>query len=43
VVVAKAGLDLVAGIALIWTGKLPQGFMFLTFVPVDLATLWISL
>jgi len=42
VIVAKVGLDLAAGLALIGTGKVPQGLLFLSFVLVDLATLGVS-
>jgi hypothetical protein len=42
VIAAKAGLDLAVALALLLSGKLPQGVMFGTFVLVDMATLWVS-
>lgn len=40
---AKTLLDLAAGITLGVSGKAPQACMFMTFVMVDLSTLWVSL
>lgn len=43
VIIAKVGLDLAAGMALLGTGKAPQGLLFLSFILVDLATLGVSI